>query len=74
MDGIFDITVNDGGIFPAPNDLICDAIPLGNPGSGGTVGLTNQNNYCADNLFEPIPSNWGNDQGCLLYTSDAADE
>ncbi|BDS12079.1 T9SS type B sorting domain-containing protein [Aureispira anguillae] len=67
VDGIFDITVTDGGIFPAPNDLICDAIPLGNPGAGGTVGLVDQNNYCADNIFEPIPSNWGNDQG-VWYT------
>lgn len=67
VDGIFDITVTDGGIPPAPNDLICDAIPLGNPGNGGTVGLTNQNNYCADNIFEPIPANWGNDQG-VWYT------
>ncbi|MDC0231630.1 hypothetical protein OAK19_06650, partial [Aureispira] len=62
-----DITITDGGVFPAPNDLICDAIPLGNPGPGGTVGLNNQNNYCADNIFEPIPSNWGNDQG-VWYT------
>ncbi|MGH1337714.1 MAG: T9SS type B sorting domain-containing protein [Aureispira sp.] len=67
VDGIFDITVRDGGIPPAPNDLICDAIPLGAPGNGGTVGLNNQNNYCADNIFEPIPSNWGNDQG-VWYT------
>ena len=67
VSGIFDITITDGGIPPAPNDLICDAIPLGNPGAGGTVGLTNQNNYCADNIFEPIPSNWGNDQG-VWYT------
>ncbi len=67
VDGIFDITVRDGGIPPAPNDLICNAIPLGAPGNGGTVGLNNQNNYCADNIFEPIPSNWGNDQG-VWYT------
>lgn len=67
VDGIFDITVRDGGIPPAPNDLICDAIPLGAPGNGGTVGLNNQNNYCADNIFEPIPANWGNDQG-VWYT------
>ena len=67
VDGIFDVTIRDGGIPPAPNDLICDAIPLGAPGNGGTVGLNNQNNYCADNIFEPIPSNWGNDQG-VWYT------
>jgi gliding motility-associated-like protein len=67
VSGIFDLTISDGGIYPAPNDLICDAIPLGNPGVGGTVGLNNQNNYCADNIFEPIPSNWGNDQG-VWYT------
>lgn len=67
VDGIFDLTITDGGIFPAPNDLICDAIPLGQPAPGGTVGLNDQNNYCADNIFEPIPANWGNDQG-VWYT------
>lgn len=67
VDGIFDIEVRDGGIFPAPNDLICDAIALGAPAPNATVGLNNQNNYCADNLFEPIPSAWGNDQG-VWYT------
>jgi hypothetical protein len=40
---------------------------LGAPAPNGTVGLNNQNNYCADNLFEPIPSAWGNDQG-VWYT------
>src|SRR5690606_14535459 len=40
---------------------------LGAPVPNGTVGLNNQNNYCADNLFEPIPSAWGNDQG-VWYT------
>lgn len=67
VEGIFDITVSDGTILPAPNDEICNATPLGQPAPGGTVGLNNQNNYCADNLFEPIPSNWGNDQG-VWYT------
>ncbi len=67
VDGIFDIKVEDGGVFPALNDLICDAIPLGAPVPNGTVGLNDQNNYCADNLFEPIPSSWGNDQG-VWYT------
>jgi hypothetical protein len=65
--GIFDVTINDGGQYPAPNDAICDAIPLGQPAPGGTVGLTNQWNYCANNLFEPIPTNWGNDMG-VWYT------
>jgi large repetitive protein len=67
VDGIFDITISDGGQFPAPNDEICNAIPLGQPAPGGTVGLNGQYNYCANNLFEPIPSNWGNDQG-VWYT------
>lgn len=66
-DGIFDISVRDGGIPPAPNDDICDAIPLGQPAPNGTVGLNNQNNFCANNIFEPIPNNWGNDQG-VWYT------
>ena len=65
--GIFGIRVRDGGIPPAPNDEICDAIFLGAPAPGGTVGLGNQNNYCADNILEPIPSNWSNNQG-VWYT------
>lgn len=65
--GIFDLTITDGGIFPAPNDRVCDAKPLGQPAPGGTVGLTGEHNYCADNLFEPIPINWGNNQG-VWYT------
>lgn len=67
VSGIFDLSITDGGQYPAPNDLICDAIPLGQPAPGGTVGLTGQYNYCANNLFEPIPANWGNDQG-VWYT------
>ncbi|WBM74089.1 gliding motility-associated C-terminal domain-containing protein [Saprospira grandis] len=67
VDGIFDLEVRDGGIPPAPNDEICNTIALGAPAPGGTVGLTDQNNYCADNLFEPIPNNWGNDRG-VWYT------
>ncbi|MCP4438711.1 MAG: T9SS type B sorting domain-containing protein [Aureispira sp.] len=67
VDGIFDITVTDGVIPPAPHDEICNAIPLGQPAPNGTVGLNNQNNYCADNIFEPIPNNWGNDMG-VWYT------
>ena len=66
-DGIFDISVRDGGIPPAPNDEICNAIALGQPIPNGTVRRNNQNNFCADNIFEPIPRNWGNDQG-VWYT------
>ena len=65
--GIFDITISDGGQYPASHDQICDAKPLGAPAPGGTVGLTGEWNYCANNLFEPIPSNWGNNMG-VWYT------
>lgn len=65
--GIFDVTISDLGEYPATNDYICDAIPLGQPAVGGTVGLANEDNYCANNLFEPIPSNWANDHG-VWYT------
>ncbi len=67
VSGIFDLTIRDGGVYPASNDSICNAIALGAPLPNATVGLNNQNNYCADNLFEPIPANWGNDQG-VWYT------
>jgi large repetitive protein len=65
--GIFDITISDGGQYPASHDEICNAKPLGAPAPGGTVGMTNEWNYCANNLFEPIPSNWGNNMG-VWYT------
>lgn len=52
--GDFDIRVRDYNASPAPNDSICNAIPLGDP-TGGSVGLLNQTNFCADNINEPIP-------------------
>ncbi|MEM7106044.1 MAG: hypothetical protein AAF502_23130, partial [Bacteroidota bacterium] len=61
--GIFDITITDGGDFPAPNDDICDAEALGTPAVGSPVGMNTENNYCADNIMEPIPSNWQNESG-----------
>ncbi|MCB9235884.1 MAG: T9SS type A sorting domain-containing protein [Bacteroidia bacterium] len=58
VEGIFDIVLTDYGISPAPNDSICDAIPLGDP-TGGSVSITNQHNFCADNILEPIPTCFG---------------
>ncbi|HEX2900154.1 MAG TPA: hypothetical protein VHS96_10585, partial [Bacteroidia bacterium] len=46
--GTFDIRVSDNGIFvgaPA-NDMLCNAVPMGNP-NGGSVGPTAGNNNCA---------------------------
>ncbi|MBL1279035.1 MAG: T9SS type A sorting domain-containing protein [Fluviicola sp.] len=70
VEGIFDITITDEGIPPASNNSVCNAIALGSPSPGGTVGLLSQNNYCADNLFEPVSSNWSNDQG-VWFSFDA---
>jgi len=70
VDGIFGLTISDGGELSAVNNLICDAISLGQPSPGGSVSITNQNNYCADNLFEPIPANWDNEQG-VWYSFNA---
>lgn len=56
--GVFNLTVTDYNVTAAPHDSICNAIPLGNP-TGGSVGLTNQHNFCANNILEPIPSCWG---------------
>lgn len=66
VEGTFDLTITDYNVTPAPNDTICDAIPLGNP-VGGSVGLTNQNNFCADNYVEPYPTEFGTNQ-TVWYT------
>lgn len=65
-EGIFDLIVYDYNVSPAPNDSICDAIPLGNP-VGGSVAITNQHNFCADNFIEPVPSEFGTNQ-TVWYT------
>ncbi len=58
-EGIFDLTVDDYGVTAAPNDSICNAIPLGDP-TGGSVSATGvQTNFCANNISEPIPSCFG---------------
>lgn len=52
-EGEFDITITDNGnpnTIP-PNDNICNATALGVVPSGNSVGLNNQNNFCA--LEEP---------------------
>lgn len=56
--GDFSITVRDYGVGPAPNDSICNAIPLGDP-TGGSVSALNQTNFCANNILEPIPTCFG---------------
>jgi hypothetical protein len=56
--GDFQMIVNDYNAYPAPNDSICNPINLGNP-SLGPVSALNQNNFCADNILEPIPSCFG---------------
>ena len=65
VEGIFDISVEDYAPS-APNDSICSAIPLGNP-NPVPVGLTNQNNFCADNILEPIPTAFGTNK-TVWYT------
>lgn len=54
VEGFFELRVYDYGQTPAPNDSICDAIPLGDP-TGGSVGISNEHNFCADNINEPFP-------------------
>ena len=63
VDGIFDITISDGGQYPATNNIICNAKSLGSPTVGIPVSLLNEHNYCADNMFELPPSGWVNNQG-----------
>lgn len=58
-EGIFDISVDDYNVGPAPNDSICDAIPLGDPTGGSVTAPGVQTNFCANNIFDPIPSCFG---------------
>lgn len=58
VEGIFTLNVNDYNVTAAPNDSICNAIPMGNP-TGSPVTLTNQNNFCANNILDPFPSEFG---------------
>lgn len=67
--GFFDLLIEDYGIT-TPNDLQCDAIDIVAAQTPAlqaqwmacnqnvTLTLPNQNNYCADNINEPVPSNW----------------
>lgn len=59
--GDFDLIVRDYNVSPAPHDSICNAIFLGDP-SSGPIFLNNQNNFCANNINEPIPSCFGTNQ------------
>jgi len=63
VSGIFDITISDGGQYPATNNNICNAKPLGTPSVGSPVLLLNEHNYCADSIAELTPSGWVNNQG-----------
>lgn len=56
--GDFQLIVRDYNVTAAPNDSICDAIPLGDP-TGSPVSALNQTNFCANNILEPIPSCFG---------------
>lgn len=58
-EGIFDLIVDDYGVSAAPNDSICDAIPLGDPTGGSVSAPGVQTNFCANNISDPIPSCFG---------------
>lgn len=56
VEGYIGISVTDDGIARSPNDLACDATPMGTIPDLGNVTLTNQNNYCGGiEPTEPIP-------------------
>jgi large repetitive protein len=65
--GIFGIKIFDDQNPPAPNDEACNAIALGAPTPGNPVSINNQNNYCADNIQEPIPAQITNENS-VWYT------
>lgn len=66
--GTVNFTISASGSY-APggaNDLICNAINLGNLPFGGNLGNPNASNYgnfCAGSAGESDPSNWDNEQG-----------
>ena len=70
-DGELNFTIAlDNGFIGGANDLICDAIDLGNLPFLGTLGdpsLSNYNNFCASNTGDPNPTDdggaFGNDIG-----------
>lgn len=59
QEGIFDIDIEDYNQYAAPNDSICDAIPLGDPTGGSVTAGSVQTNFCANNILDPIPSCFG---------------
>ncbi len=64
VDGYFNLTVTDLGDPPAPNNDICNAIAIDGGvqlAPGASVTLTDQNNYCADNFYEPYQIQGSND-------------
>ncbi len=67
--GHFSMRIKDYLSPPAPHDLICDAIYLGDP-TGGQVGLQQETNFCANNILEPIPSGFQTDM-TVWYTFTA---
>jgi hypothetical protein len=68
VEGFIGLTVTDDGIPRAPNNLICNATPLGTIPTLGQVSLPNENNYCGGvEPGEPVPLAFGLDQ-TVWYT------
>jgi gliding motility-associated-like protein len=55
MEGHFGIEITDNGAVAAP-DVRCDAYDLGMVPLGGSTGVYNVHNECADNIGDPNPS------------------
>lgn len=61
-DGEVSLTIESSGIPGGFNDQICNALDLGILENGMTIGRADTsvfNNYCADNLNEPSPNQFG---------------
>ncbi len=77
--GSVDFELSSTGVVFGANDLICDAVELGQLEFGTSLGdptLSNYNNYCATNLNEPNPNMegfWGNNLGVWFHFTTGTD-
>lgn len=80
--GFFDLLIEDYGIT-TPNDLQCDAIDIvaaqtpalqnqwRSCNQNVTLTLSDQNNYCANNINEPLGINWPGSDKMVWYKFEA---
>lgn len=76
-DGFLDFTIELSDNFQGGlNDLVCDAIELGELPYSGTLGnpaLSNYNNYCSSNTGDASPTAFGVDRGVWFTFTTGTD-